>query len=87
MLTFEAPFYEIHGVIVFRDHAVPNQFYYLAGRPRLSRDKDGRPMLLLLKYRHALDAMGSATARLREQLGGAFLTFGVDCSEVPARVS
>lgn len=80
MLTFEPPIYEIHGVIVFRDHASPTQFYYLAGRPRLTRDKDGKPTLLLLKYRHALDAMGNASARLREQLGGAFLTFGVDCT-------
>ena len=79
MLTFESPFYEIEGVVVFRDHASLTTFHYLAGPPRLSRSPDGKPNLLLLKYRNALDAMGSASARAREQLGGAFLLFGVDC--------
>src|SRR5262245_43943596 len=79
MLTFESPFYEIEGIVVFRDHASLTTFHYLAGPPRLSRSPDGKPNLLLLKYRTALDAMGSASARAREQLGGAFLLFGVDC--------
>ena len=79
MLTFESPFFEIEGVVVFRDHASLTTFHYLAGPPRLSRSPDGKPNLLLLKYRNALDAMGSASARAREQLGGAFLLFGVDC--------
>jgi hypothetical protein len=79
MLTFESPFYEIKGVVVLRDHAVPTMFHYLAGPPRLTRSDDGRPNLLLLKYRHALDAMASTTPLVREQLGGGFLLFGVDC--------
>jgi hypothetical protein len=79
MLTFESPFYEFKGVVVFRDHAAKTMFHYLAGPPRLTRDDDGRPNLLLLKYRHALDAMASTTPRVREQLGGGFLLFGVDC--------
>jgi hypothetical protein len=78
MLTFESPFYEIEGVIVFRDHASPTTFHYLAGPPRLSKTPQGDPNLLLLKYRHALDAAAVAP-RLREQLGGGFLLFGVDC--------
>ena len=79
MLTFESPFYEIEGVVVFRDHASLTTYHYLAGPPRLSRSPDGKPNLLLLKYRNALDAMGDASTRTREQLGGAFLLFGVDC--------
>jgi hypothetical protein len=78
MLTFESPFYEIEGVVVFRDHASPTTFHYLAGPPRLTRGPDNRPHLLMLKYRHALEATDT-TPRLREQLGGAFLMFGVDC--------
>ena len=69
----------IEGVVVFRDHASLTTYHYLAGPPRLSRSPDGKPNLLLLKYRNALDAMGDASARTREQLGGAFLLFGVDC--------
>jgi len=78
MLTFESPFYEIQDVIVFRDHAVPTMFYYLAGPPHLTR-ADGKPNFLLLKYRNALDAMGGANPLTRQQLGGGFLVFGVDC--------
>lgn len=79
MLTFETPFYEIENVVIFRDHAVPTLFHYLAGPPRLTRDAEGNPSLLLLKYRHALDAATTLSVREREQLGGAFLLLGVDC--------
>ncbi|MEM7152830.1 MAG: hypothetical protein AAF799_08305 [Myxococcota bacterium] len=79
MLTFETPFYEIENVVIFRDHAVPTLFHYLAGPPRLTRDEDGKPHLLLLKYRHALDSSSSMSAVERDQLGGGFLLFGVDC--------
>jgi len=80
MLTFESPFYEVDGVIVFRDHASPTTFHYLGGPPRLTRTSPGNvPNLLLLKYRHALEASASTTAATRDQLGGGFLMFGVDC--------
>ncbi len=79
MLTFESPFYEIEDVIVFRDHASPITFHYLAGPPRLTRSPDENPNLLLLKYKKALDAMTTGAAPTRDQLGGAFLLFGVDC--------
>jgi hypothetical protein len=79
MLTLEAPFYEIKNVLVFRDHASSTTFYYLAGPPHLTVD-NGNAQFTLLKYRSALDAGGSAAARVREQLGGAFLMIGVDCS-------
>ncbi len=79
MLTFESPFYEFKGVVIFRDHAIATLFHYLAGPPRLTRGDDRRPNLLLLKYRNALDSMASTTPLVREQLGGGFLLFGVDC--------
>src|SRR5690348_5918450 len=78
MLTFESPFYEIEDVIVFRDHVSPTMFYYLAGPPRLTVS-NGTPNLLLLKYKNAIDAMSAGAALTRQQLGGAFLLFGVDC--------
>ncbi len=79
MLTFESPFFEEEGIILFRDHADPTLFHYLAGPPRLTRGPDGHPHLLLIKYRRALEALGGAGEDLREQLGGGFLMFGVDC--------
>lgn len=79
MLTFESPFYEIEDVIVFRDHASPITFHYLAGPPHLTRSPDGNPNLLLLKYKKAIDAMTEGAGPTRDQLGGAFLLFGVDC--------
>jgi hypothetical protein len=78
MLTFEAPFYQIGDVLVFRDHAVKTQFYYLAGLPKLSVDANKKPQFALLKYRNALDA-GGAAIKNRDALGGAFLMLGVDC--------
>src|ERR1700756_1326534 len=82
MLTFEAPFYQINNVIVFRDHAVNTQFYYLAGLPKLSVDAHKKPEFTLLKYKNALDAGGPAIKN-RDALGGAFLMLGVDCAVEP----
>jgi hypothetical protein len=82
MLTFEAPFYQVNDVIVFRDHAVPTQFYYLAGLPKLSVDAHKKPQFTLLKYREALDA-GGPLVKNHESLGGAFLMLGVDCAVDP----
>jgi hypothetical protein len=79
MLTFEAPFYQIGDVIVFRDHAVKTQFYYLAGLPKLSLDSKRKPQFSMLKYRNALDA-GGPEIKNRDALGGAFLMLGVDCA-------
>ena len=79
MLTFESPFYELEDVIIFRDYASPTTFHYLTGPPRLTRSDDGNPNLLLLKYKNAIDAMTTGAGPTRDQLGGAFLMFGVDC--------
>ena len=77
MLTFESPFYEIEGVILFRDHADPALFHYLAGPPHISLGEDQEPQFQLLKYRQVLEASGDAATR--DELGGGFLIFGVDC--------
>jgi hypothetical protein len=79
MLTFESPFYEIEGVIVFRDHASPTTFHYLAGPPHLTVDDAGKPTFLMLKYKNAIEAMSTGAGPTRDQLGGAFVMFGVDC--------
>src|SRR5262249_14114060 len=79
MLTFEAPFYELRGIIVFRDHADPTMFYYLAGPPKLTV-VDNKPSFQMLTYRRVFDAMTDAHSLAREQLGGAFVMFGVDCA-------
>ncbi|MCA9652502.1 MAG: hypothetical protein KC501_21480 [Myxococcales bacterium] len=77
MLSLETPYYEIEGIVVFRDHALPTLFHYLAGPPRLTV-RDGKPHFRLLKYREAL-AGSTLSPSTRDQLGGGFLTFGVDC--------
>ena len=79
MLTFETPYYEIDGIIVFRDHSSPTTFHYLAGAPRLSMDEAGQPQFSLLTYRHAIEAIADTQPTLRDELGGGFLTLGVDC--------
>ena len=79
MLTFESPFYEIEDVIVFRDHASPTTFHYLAGPPHLTVDDAGKPTFLMLKYKNAIDTMSTGAGPTRDQLGGAFVMLGVDC--------
>ncbi len=54
MLTIEPPIYQHRGVTVFRDHADPDQFYYLPPLPRLARSGDEAPPLTLYKYRRDL---------------------------------
>lgn len=85
MLTFESPFYEEEGIVVFRDHAVSTLFYYLAGPPRLALDESGRPQFTLLKYRHAIENFRETENLTRDQLGGGFLTFAVDCRLDPGQ--
>lgn len=61
----------IEGVQVYRDHANPNQFWYLPGPVQLARrPADDRPDFTLVSYRKS----GTNGAK-----GGGFLSFGVDC--------
>lgn len=58
MLTLEPPFYRLGELTVFRDHADPDLFHYLPGRPRLAGRGDGgdddAPRFTLYKYRRDL---------------------------------
>lgn len=62
MIDLGRPALTALGVTVFCDHADPARFHYLPQAPRLRVDDDGRPDLLLVKYRldpgveHALGA-------------------------------
>lgn len=71
MITLGKQALTIEGVQVYRDHADPNQFWYLPGPLQLvRRPADGRPDFTLISYRKS----GSSGAE-----GGGFLSFGVDC--------
>src|SRR4051812_34787600 len=67
MLSLEKPI-TFEGVNVFRDHADPNQFWYLPGPVDLARrgvDQDA--IFTFLKYKAAIAGAGVK--------GGGFLTF------------
>lgn len=84
MLSLEPPFYEIEGTIVYRDHAVPAQFYYAAPQPKISRS-DGRLMFDLLAYSVDLQHSPLGGTSIPDELGAGFLTMGVDCALSDAR--
>src|SRR5690625_3751835 len=79
MLTLEPPYYEIDEVLVYRDHAVPTQFYYTAPPPQLSR-MNGRLMFDLMTYAVNLEHSPLSGTAIPQELGAGFLTMGVDCS-------
>lgn len=79
MLTLEPPYYEIDGVLVYRDHAVPTQFYYTAPPPQVSR-MNGRLMFDLMTYAVNLEHSPLSGTAIPQELGAGFLTMGVDCS-------
>lgn len=67
MLTLERPI-TLEGVSVFRDHADPNQFWYLPGPVDLARrGTDQSAAFTFLKYKAAVPGAGIK--------GGGFLTF------------
>jgi|GEM_PF-2515234 len=68
MLNLESKM-EILGITVFQDTDDSDQFYYLPGPPRISRE-DGRPLFDLFTYRRA-GAEG-------DELAGGFLNMTVD---------
>lgn len=53
MLTIEPPFYQLRGVVIFRDHERPDAFYYLPSRAALAT-QDDRLSCTLFKYRRDL---------------------------------
>ena len=85
MITFESPVYLIDDIVVFRDHALPGSFYYLHGSPHITK-VNGESVFMLLTYRNAVGGVAVAPVT-RDQLGGAFLTFEVDCGLSVARLA
>lgn len=78
MLSFELPAFEIAGITMFRDHAVPTQFYYAAPHPTLARS-GGRAMFDLMAYSVELKHSVLSGTTIPEELGAGFLTMGSEC--------
>ncbi len=78
MLYLDQPIGKIRGLMIFRDHANPDLFYYVPERPRLARSEGGVPELVFLKYRNDITDNPEFNAEDGDQLGGGFLSFTVD---------
>jgi hypothetical protein len=78
MLTLESPIYEIEGILVYRDHAIPTQFYYAAPPPRIAR-ANGRLMFDILGYSVDLKQSVLSGTQIPSELGAGFLTMGAEC--------
>lgn len=78
MLSLEPPILEIDGTTVFRDHAVADQFYFLAPHPTIAR-VGGRPMFDLFAYTVELKHSALSGTAIPQELGAGFLTMGVNC--------
>ena len=77
MLYLDAPIGPIGGLMIYRDHADPNLFYYVPERPRLARN-DGVPEFVFLKYRRDITDNAAFDPNTKQELGGGFLAFTVD---------
>ncbi|MCC6588927.1 MAG: hypothetical protein IT168_19680 [Bryobacterales bacterium] len=84
MLSLEPPILEIDGLTVFRDHAIADQFYYLAPHPQIAR-VDGRIMFDLFAYTVELKHSPLAGTAIPEELGAGFLNMGVSCALTDAQ--
>ena len=79
MLSFETPHIEADGVILFPDHEDPLLWYYSAGMPQMALGPQGRPMFDLWVYTEDLVHDFFTGTRIPEEMGGGFLTLGVNC--------
>lgn len=79
MLSFETPHIEADGVILFPDHEDPLLWYYSAGMPQMALGPQGRPMFDLWVYTEALVHDFLTGTRIPDEMGGGFLTLGVNC--------
>ena len=77
MLYLDAPIGPIDGLMIFRDHADQDLFYYVPERPRLARN-DGVPEFVFLIYSHDITDNPNLSQATKDQLGGGFLAFTVD---------
>jgi|GEM_PF-6630445 len=78
MLYLDNPVGTLHGVMVYRDHANPNLFYYHSERPRISRTVLGTPELQLIKYRRDITDNPAFDSTQAQSLGGGLFNFTVD---------
>ncbi|MGK7912257.1 MAG: hypothetical protein AB4050_12385 [Synechococcus sp.] len=83
MLTFEQPTLEIDGTLLYADHAIPNQFYYVAPNPHLAI-VNNRPMFDLYMYTVALEHSVLSGTKIPYELGAGFMNMGVECVIPPA---
>jgi hypothetical protein len=83
MLSFETPHVEAEGVILFPDHQNPGLWYYTAAQPRVALGPDGRPMFDLWVYTEALVQDIFTGTNIPDEMGGGFLTLGVNCRRDP----
>lgn len=79
MLSFETPHVEAEGVILFPDHEDPLLWYYSAAMPQMAVGPSDRPMFDLWVYTEALVHDFLTGTRIPEEMGGGFLTLGVNC--------
>ena len=84
MLSLETPAFEIAGLTVFPDHAVPTQFYYAAPPPTLARAARGL-MFDLMAYSVELKHSVLSGTTIPDELGAGFLTMGTECALNPAQ--
>ncbi|HSF43239.1 MAG TPA: hypothetical protein VLT87_25790 [Thermoanaerobaculia bacterium] len=77
MLYLDAPIGPIGGLMIYRDHADPDLFYYVPERPRLANN-DGVPEFVFLKYRRDITDNPDFDPDVKQALGGGFLAFTVD---------
>jgi hypothetical protein len=79
MLSLEPPILEIDRLTIYRDHAIADQFYYLAPQPQIAR-VEGRIMFDLFAYTVELKHSPLAGTTIPDELGAGFLNMGVACS-------
>lgn len=84
MLSLEPPFYDIDGILIYRDHADPTLFYYSASAPRIAR-VDGRLAFDLMAYRVELKNSVLAGTSIPDELGAGFLTLCTECAAGDAK--
>ncbi len=83
MLSFETPHIEAEGVILFPDHEDRLLWYYSAAMPQMAIGPNSRPMFDLWVYTEALVHDFLTGTRIPEEMGGGFLTLGVNCRRDP----
>lgn len=83
MLSLETAAIQVGGLLVFADHADPNQFYYAAPNPQIAK-VGGRPMFDVFSYAVQLKHSPLSGTQIPQELGAGFLTMGVDCALSPA---